>query len=206
MPPYVRVRWPLVNDGGGLVGWAVWNDLADRVAVEGGYLPAEFHVDFPGSAGEPSAKATFVVRSDGSVGCVSVSLDAKRDGPEVKPKDLDAARLQLNDWMQLATMAALQDAEGRPVVPTHDDNTPAAAEARMAFARSYNEARRQSRRKVTPEFLADVANLYREYLDDGPWQAIQDRYGVSASTAGRYVLLARRAGLLPPTDPGKRKA
>jgi hypothetical protein len=176
------------------------------VAVEGGYLPVEFHVDFPGSSGEPSAKATFTVRPDGSVGCVSVSLDAKRDGPEVKPKDLDAARLQLLDWMQLATMAALQDADGKPVVPADDDKSVAAVEARKAAARSFNEARRKSRRKVTPELLAEVAQLYRDYLDDGPWQAIQDRYGVSASTAGRYVLLARRAGLLPPTDPGKRKA
>jgi DNA-binding transcriptional regulator LsrR (DeoR family) len=53
--------------------------------------------------------------------------------------------------------------------------------------------------------LEEVAALYREYFDDGPWQVIADRFGVSEVTAGRYVGKARKAGLLPPTTPGKKK-
>ena len=33
-----------------------------------------------------------------------------------------------------------------------------------------------------------------------------DRFGVSESTAGRYVLLARKAGYLPDTTAGKKQA
>jgi hypothetical protein len=54
--------------------------------------------------------------------------------------------------------------------------------------------------------LAEIARVYRDNLDAGPWQAIQDRFGVSESTAGRYVLLARRAGHLPATTVGKKQA
>ena len=54
--------------------------------------------------------------------------------------------------------------------------------------------------------LKEVAALYRDNVDDGPWQAIMDRFDISESTAGRYVLLARKAGYLPPTNPGKKKA
>ena len=54
--------------------------------------------------------------------------------------------------------------------------------------------------------LGEIARVYRDHLDEGPWQAIQDRFGVSESTAGRYVLLARKAGYLPATTAGKKQA
>jgi hypothetical protein len=38
------------------------------------------------------------------------------------------------------------------------------------------------------------------------WRVIAERFGVSESTAGRYVLLARKADHLPPTKPGKKNA
>lgn len=205
MPPNIPVRWPLATEHG-VIGWAVWDAMSDRIEVPGGYLPAQFYVDFPGTANEPSVKATFIVRGDGSVGCSSISIEAKREGPEVKRKDLEAAQERLNDWMQFAAMSALQDAAGQPVVPIESDRSPAAIMARQAAVKAYNDARSKSRRKVTPDLLAEVAQLYRANIDDGPWLAIRDRYGVAESTAARYVMLARQAGLLPQTEPGKKKA
>ena len=54
--------------------------------------------------------------------------------------------------------------------------------------------------------LGEVARVYRDHFDEGPWQAIKDRFSVSESTAGRYVLLARKAGYLPDTTAGKKQA
>ena len=70
--------------------------------------------------------------------------------------------------------------------------------------------RRPRRRKITDDMLGEIARVYRDHLDgrgdEGPWQAIQDRFDVSESTAGRYVLLARKAGHLPATTAGKKQA
>jgi hypothetical protein len=66
--------------------------------------------------------------------------------------------------------------------------------------------RRPRRRKVTEDMLGEIARVYRDHLDEGPWRAIQDRFSVSESTAGRYVLLARKAGYLPVTTAGKKQA
>jgi transposase len=39
-----------------------------------------------------------------------------------------------------------------------------------------------------------------------PAQAVAEVMGVPRSTAGRWIMRARRAGLLPPTSPGKARA
>jgi hypothetical protein len=88
----------------------------------------------------------------------------------------------------------------KAVVTKHGSVDPAAAR------KAYNAAQKRTRAKVTDKRLREVAELYRDNVDDGPWQAIMDRFGVSESTAGRYVLLARKAGYLPPTKPGKKNA
>jgi hypothetical protein len=60
--------------------------------------------------------------------------------------------------------------------------------------------------KITDDMLGEIARVYRDHVHEGPWKAIQDRYSVSESTAGRYVLLARKAGYLPATTAGKKQA
>jgi hypothetical protein len=203
MPPYVRMRVPVEDEDDHLIGWVIWNELGERVDVDGGTLPAEFYLLYPGAADQPSLKASFGVRH-GAVWCSGVSVDAKTHGREVIPTDLDIVRRGLNDWMEMAVLAALQDDDGSPVVPDEDEDE--YHHARSAAVKTYRDARRRTRRKVTDELLSEVARLYRDHLNEGPWQAIQDRFSVSESTAGRYVLLARQAGHLPHTTPGKKKA
>jgi hypothetical protein len=67
-------------------------------------------------------------------------------------------------------------------------------------------ARRVSRRKFTPEFLAEVAEVYRANIDDSPIKAIAARYHVEYRQAAKYVEQARSDGHLPQTTRGKRQA
>ena len=89
-------------------------------------------------------------------------------------------------------------------MPSDDVDVPAQGAADKAPKKTKN--RRPRQRKITDDMLAEIAWVYRAHLHEGPWKAIQDRYGVSESTAGRYVLLARKAGYLPATTAGKKQA
>ncbi len=70
MPVHLRVRVPIENDDGHLVGWVVYDDLDERVetADESGTLPVEFHLLWPGTAEQPTVKVSFRVR-DGEPQC-----------------------------------------------------------------------------------------------------------------------------------------
>ena len=89
-------------------------------------------------------------------------------------------------------------------LPSDEADGPAQGAADKAPKKPKN--RRPRRRKITDDMLREIAGVYRDHLDEGPWQAIRDRFGVSESTAGRYVLLARKAGYLPDTTAGKKQA
>jgi len=193
MPVYLRARVPIEDGDGHLVGWVVWNDLDERVetADESGTLPVEFHLVWPGTAERPRAKMSFIVR-DGEALCSGVSVDAKPGGPEVTPADLDTVARGLRGWGFHAALSLLQ---GSQEELSSDDKAP-----------KKTKNRRPRQRKITDEMLAEIAQVYRDHLDEGPWHAIRDRYGVSESTAGRYVLLARKAGYLPDTTAGKKQA
>lgn len=65
---------------------------------------------------------------------------------------------------------------------------------------------RRRTRKITPDFLAGVARVYRAHVSDAPAKAVQDAFGVSLSMAGVYIRQARDLGLLPETTPGKKLA
>lgn len=76
--------------------------------------------------------------------------------------------------------------------------------ARRAYAAT--EVRR--RRRVTRDLLNDVAQVYRAAHDEGqpPTAAVASAFQVSHSTAGRWVVEARKAGILGPasgTKPGE---
>ncbi|MET9411308.1 hypothetical protein ABZX90_37025 [Streptomyces sp. NPDC002935] len=60
----------------------------------------------------------------------------------------------------------------------------------------------QRRRKITPEHLEEVAKIYNhaQSEDEPPTRAVQNHFGVSHSTAAKWVGSARRIGLLPPVE------
>lgn len=70
------------------------------------------------------------------------------------------------------------------------------------------QAQKASRRKVSPDLLAEVAEIYRANLDQKPLEALRDELGLQYRTAARYVQMCRsdEFQLLPKTQRGKRKA
>src|SRR5262249_61875487 len=74
---------------------------------------------------------------------------------------------------------------------------------------SLRESRRQlasrpTRVRGNEPYLENVARVYREAFarGDDPTKAVQHYFGLTRSTAGRHVLLARDAGKLNPTSAG----
>jgi hypothetical protein len=62
------------------------------------------------------------------------------------------------------------------------------------------------RNRITDERLAQVAEVYREAIehDRPPKKSVAAALNVAVSTAGRYIVLARKKGHLGPTEPGKK--
>ena len=60
------------------------------------------------------------------------------------------------------------------------------------------------RKRITPEYLEHIANIYTQAVQDGknPIQAIMDSERVAHRTASDYASKARELGLLPETKPG----
>ncbi len=60
----------------------------------------------------------------------------------------------------------------------------------------------------TDEALQAAATVYRlaHACGEPPTKAVEDRFGLTRSTAGRYVAKARERGLLKQTTPGKAAA
>ena len=77
-----------------------------------------------------------------------------------------------------------------------------------ATARRFVDRQRlpRTRRVMTPEFLQEVARVYRENIDGNPTKAVEKTFNVRYRMAGKYVDAARQRGLPPKTERGKKKA
>lgn len=69
-----------------------------------------------------------------------------------------------------------------------------------------DELRSPGKRRVTGDFLREVADVYRANIDHAPTQAVARTYGVRLRQAGDYVKKARDRGFLPPTKQGRAQA
>ena len=80
------------------------------------------------------------------------------------------------------------------------------SEVRGELAPEDRARHRPRRGQVLPaDHLDQVASVYRRAWSTGdpaPNKAVAQYFTVDRSTASKYVLKARRAGLLPPTKPG----
>jgi hypothetical protein len=115
------------------------------------------------------------------------------------PEALDYLRRRrpLNEWkrhalLELAAGRALGSERGEGI----GDVIERAGRVPMA----------QRRNRITPEHLAEVARIYREAWEAGehPTIAVQNYFGISHSTAARWVGQARRAGHLGRPAEGSR--
>jgi len=170
----------------------------DRVQVGDRRIPRAIFVQIRGGENQPDFAMKIEVR-EGIPQWVEVQLQARPDGPEVRDKDL--ATIRLGDWLeQIVAMCSLKysgtgpgwTSWSKPVV----DRT-AVPDIRRALS--------GRPRTVTPERLQKVAEIYRQHFEQRPTEAVARSFGVSHRTAARYVQQARSAGLLPETEPGKKK-
>ena len=81
---------------------------------------------------------------------------------------------------------------------------PAAFYAAQRFIE--RQRRPQGYRSITPAFLKAVADVYSRNLDGAPTAAVAKAFGVKSRMASGYVDSARKAGYLPPTSQGKKRA
>lgn len=151
--------------------------------------------DLPGVA---SIDVTIAVR-DGRAVCDSITINAAPDGA------VTTDALREIPMKALVNKIAIDRAYAMDLPPDHwlTNAAPgqrifmplsAASEAVQAAAERTLSSRR---RRITPEFLAEVAEVYRGALDTGaPTVAVKDHFNVSHSTAARYVDKARKGGLL----------
>lgn len=173
-----------------------WGTGAELVPVGDVFMPDELEVEGTVGPNGPSFSVVITVVK-GVPRCTGVAIRESPACSEVRSRDLKAIRLE--DILETATALASYRSTG--------DGTMVRASSvdhRASDIRAIREARSQARRKVTPELLAEVADLYRAYFDDSPIERIATAFQVSERTAARYVQLCRRDGHLPPTTPGKK--
>lgn len=198
----VTVRVDIELEDVGIVGWAMWDMFADTTDYENIEIPNEFYLRFPGSTDQPSLTIKYEVR-DGRPMCSSIHLDAKATGREIIPTDIEVIRRSLSDWTHAAITSVMQ----RVSVDAETGHTGIGMATEGEANAVYGALNKQpKRRKITKAHLRKVASLYTDHIDDKPWSAIASHFDVSEATAGRYVVQARKAGYLPETESGKKKA
>jgi hypothetical protein len=115
------------------------------------------------------------------------------------PEALDYLRRRrsMNEWKRLAllTLAAGHALRGERGETTGE-----------VILRAGRVPIAQRRNRITAEHLANVASVYREAWEAGehPTKAVESHFGVSHSTAARWVGQARRAGHLGRPAEGSR--
>lgn len=181
-------------------GWAEADAASRKVRIGDRLVPPLVAAHFTGADGQPALDLVLEVK-DGVPQCRELRLTSTEGGREIKRLDLDAVRL--NEWIEdlyamFATRIVSEEGHVITAVMNLDDHVGAAAQ--MAQARKGKAAR-----KMDVDLLAKVAEVYRSHLKHAPTRAVADAFGVQIRTASKYVGLARKAGLLPPTTPGKKK-
>jgi hypothetical protein len=178
---------------GQLVDWQ-WSQ--ETVVMDGVEVPTWVEERRHG-VGEPDLVVKVAVR-DGSPEVVRLSFEAYAGQGEVRQKHLRAV-----DVDRLAgDLYALFVADFGEN-PSRDD------EARtMRLAEKFVERQRLPReyRVLNDEFLRRVADVYRENIGRAPTKAVARVFNVRDRMASTYVDKARKAGHLPATIQGKKKA
>ena len=124
--------------------------------------------------------------------CLRLTLN----GSVAEPLTAAGIRLPLRELVdEVVDQAALL---GEERLPTKAEREAFGGELAATFPRA------EPGKRLPDELLEEVARVYRYALQRGlpPTEAVKEALDVSRSTAGRYVVRARRAGLLGRASPG----
>jgi hypothetical protein len=178
----------------GAVRW--WEDEVQR-KLGSTRVPGEFEVIVAPAKSTPVIHLTVEILKQ-VPRCTEVVVKVDGTGAEILAKHLKEIRL--NDWIEVAIANV-----AREVIPIKPGASLRALSRTPRGQRSAKQAISvaRSRSKITPEFLADVAEVYRQNFDK-PVVAVERAFGVRHRTAANYVQLARKAHFLPDTTQGKK--
>jgi hypothetical protein len=182
-------RFKTLPDGGRLVYSPDIKEVGDRG------LPEFVAYQYPGSRTRPAMEVAIAV-CDGIPTVTGVHVIADPDeGVYIRPTDIRVGAVELGSVLDgwLAELACRRGPTGRWY--RYDRLAP---EERRVAQRTIRQARGKRRRKLTPDLLKQVAELY-ETAPPPKHQAIALAFGVNPRTAQKYIERARAAGLLAPS-------
>ncbi len=172
-----------------------WSRSNASEAMGGGDVPAWVSQRRYGEGG-PDMFVKVAVR-DGSPKVVELSFTSRHGQSEVRQKHLRAVDLD-----RLATeLYSVEVADSDP------ENLYEYGSA-LHIAKKFIERQRRplDYRVINDDFLKKVAEVYRKNICGAPTKAVAKRFGVKVRMASTYVDMARRAGFLPPTKRGMKRA
>jgi hypothetical protein len=193
-----RCELPLYDHSDRVVGAARWWEDEVECKLGATRVPVRFEVVVAPAKFAPVVQLTVEIVKQ-VPRCTEVVVKADGTGTEILAKHLKEIRL--NDWIDVAIANV-----AREVIPIKPGASLRALSRTPKGQRSAKLAISVARRrtKITPEFLAEVADVYRQNFDR-PVVAVERAFGVRHRTAANYVDLARKAKLLPETSQGKKK-
>jgi len=165
------------------------------------YLPEGFEVLFDDPTLPLLVRLDFDM-IDERPSCQVISLWNRHQGEIAEITSERLRRIPVGRLVQEAIMAAVHRSpskRGRRKEP------PSLVEFSDEYRRIGNRAARKQGQAYTDDHYRRVAEIYRTALHskDHPTKAVAVGFTVTPSTAGRYVMEARRRGFLGPTEPGK---
>ena len=204
------------DETGVKVGEISWAFGVPLVAVRDVFVPERIDAwgYFPGKAREqPVLRMTIEVRQ-GIPSFTRFEVTAASDGVEITGAHLGLVRDNLEWWRDMIVRNAAQRSAARVQPGTDGWDTLTAPDWADSDAASgaVREVRRGRPRKATDARHERVAMIYKAHLTGRPLEAIRDAFrdsdgnNISRRTAARYVSDARKAGYLPATSQGMRKA
>lgn len=136
--------------------------------------------------------------------CREVRVSSSANDREVRQRDLSAVRVA-EIVTEVYAMLSAQIVDERDGILTVAE--PGGGSALEQAVQEVAESRKgRGSRKITNEFLAEVAETYRSNINGNPAKAVEVGFGVSPRMAGVYIRKARDLGLLPETTGGKKRA
>jgi hypothetical protein len=169
-------------------------------------VPRVATFEVTGQDGAPDALVRFEVR-DGRPECTEITVKTKPDGRGIRSADMalfNIDALAANVFAEVAMRL-----EPNPSAPDRESvatRQPPSDREYWAMRGDIESSRASRRGAPSRSELEKVARIYREHLSSAPVQALMALEGYTEGTARRRVQQARKAGLLPSTTPGKKKA
>ncbi|MBF9315818.1 hypothetical protein [Mycobacteroides chelonae] len=176
-----------------------WRFSRDNETLDGVEVPTWIEATYVG--GPTPDMVTRIELRDRAPRIVELSFIAQRDQNEVQQKHLRAVDVDRLATDLLAQWISWHFADAE--LPRDKQREPAERAAikfleRQRLTREY--------RVIDDDFLRQVAVVYRENIQHAPTKAVAKRFGVKDRMASTYVDKARRAGHLPPTKQGQKRA